>query len=100
MFFLFGREVCYTGLASYFKEFAWKNTILTDFVGHIDKAVKEAKVDVGLDMVDWSTTWLMKAGCNIISHDVTEENGKITKFIVNQKCVEHGEGNLLRVQKY
>ena len=40
------------------------------------------------------------AGPNIIWHDITEDGGKITKFTVQQRIHEHGEGNQLRVQKY
>ena len=85
------------GLASYFKEFAWKNTKLTDFVGHIDKAAKALNLDIGLDFTEWSSSWLKNAGCNIVSHDIQEEEGKIKKFTVHQKCVQHGDGNQLRV---
>jgi len=36
----------------------------------------------------------------LIWHDITEADGKITKFVVNQKINEHGEKNRLRKQKY
>jgi hypothetical protein len=35
------------------------------------------------DLTSWADTWVKCAGCNIISHDIVEEKGKITKFTVN-----------------
>jgi aminopeptidase N len=52
------------------------------------------------DFTSWAETWLKTAGCNIIWHDIEEEDGKIKKFTINQRIKEHGEGNRLRVQKY
>ena len=40
------------------------------------------------------------AGCNIISHEIIEEKGKLKKFTVNQRVNKHGFDNKLRVQKY
>lgn len=40
------------------------------------------------------------AGCNEISHDIEENEGKITKFTVNQGIWKNGEGNRLRKQIY
>jgi len=37
-FHYFGREVFKVGLASYFKEFSYKNTSLEDFLGHLSAA--------------------------------------------------------------
>jgi aminopeptidase N len=39
-FNLFGREVFQVGLASYFKEFAYKNSTLDDFIRHMGDAAK------------------------------------------------------------
>lgn len=64
----------------------------------MDAAAKQLKLED--DFAAWSDTWLKTAGCNLIWHDVTEADGKITKFVVNQKINEHGEGNRLRKQKY
>lgn len=64
----------------------------------MNDAAKQLKIE--RDFIKWSDTWLKKAGCNIIWHEVEEEAGKIKKFVVHQKLWEHGEGNQLRVQKY
>jgi len=64
----------------------------------MDAAAKQLKIED--DFVAWSDTWLKTAGCNLIWHDITEADGKITKFVVNQKINEHGEKNRLRKQKY
>jgi len=66
--FLFGREVFTKGIASYFKEFSWKNTQLSDFIGHMDRAAKDLKIERSFK--DWADSWLKTAGCNIVWHDV------------------------------
>lgn len=86
------------GIASYFKEYAFQNTKLEDFIRHFDQAAKQLKIE--RDYKQWSDTWLKQAGCNIIWHDIQEEDGKIKKFTVQQRVNEHGKGNQLRVQKY
>ena len=98
MFNYFGREVFKVGVASYFKEFSFKNTELSDFIKHMAAAAKT--VGIKEDLEAWCNTWLKAAGCNIIWHDIQEEDGKIKKFTVNQRVNQHGEGNKLRVQKY
>jgi aminopeptidase N len=95
---LFGREIFKTGIATYFKEYAYQNTSLGDFIRHMHEAA--IKCQSPIDFEKWSHTWLKCAGPNIIWHDVTEEAGKITKFTVQQRVHEHGTGNQLRVQKY
>lgn len=97
-FNLFGREIFLTGLASYFKEFQFKNSTLDDFLRHMSDAGK--KLNHPLDFVSWANTWLKTAGCNVIWHDVEEENGKIKKFTVQQRTHKNGDSNRLRVQKY
>jgi hypothetical protein len=53
---------------------------LPDFISHIDQAAKQLKVDI--DFKKWSDSWLKVPGCNVIWHDVVEEDGKIKKFTV------------------
>jgi aminopeptidase N len=67
-------------VASYFKEFSFKNSTLDDFLRHMGNASKEMKMEQ--DFVKWAYTWLKTAGCNQIWHDVEEEGGKIKKFTV------------------
>lgn len=97
-FFLFGREVFLIGLASYFKEYAFQNTQLADFVRHMSNAAATLKIE--RDFAQWARTWLQSAGCNIIWHEIEEEAGVIKKFTVHQKVHVHGVGNQLRIQKY
>ena len=71
---------------------------MPDFIRHLDQAAKQLKIET--DLVKWTDTWLKKAGCNILWHDIVEEDGKIKKFTVQQRINEHGVGNQLRAQKY
>ena len=79
-FHLFGRQVFEKAVSAYFKEFAYSNTSLEDFIGHFSQAAKDLKIE--RDFTSWSDTWLKTAGLNEIWHDVEEENGKIKKFTV------------------
>jgi len=69
-----------TGIASYFKEYSFKNTKLEDFIRHMSLAAKQHKIKI--DFAAWAETWLKTAGCNVIWHDIIEEEGKIKKFTV------------------
>ena len=97
-FFLYGRKMFQIGIEQYFKEYAFKNTKLEDFIRHMNDAAKEVEAEG--DFIAWTDSWLKTAGCNYIWHDIVEENGKIKKFTVNQDVHENGEGNRLRRQKY
>lgn len=50
----------------------------------------------------WSNSWLETSSCNIFTHQIEEENGFITKFVVHQDCYENEQTktNKLRVHKY
>ena len=80
MFYLFGRELFLKGIQTYFSEYAFKNTELSDFIRHMSQAAKELKIEIDLEA--WATVWLKTPGCNIIWHDIEEKDGKIKKFTV------------------
>ena len=63
-FYQFGRDVFSVGVESYFKEFAFKNTKLDDFIKHMEAAAK--KVGIKTDFVAWCNTFLKTSGCNVI----------------------------------
>ena len=69
------------GIATYFKEFAFKNSTLDDFMRHIKQAATELKI--GDNFGQWAESWLKTAGCSVIWHEIEEENGKIKKFVVH-----------------
>jgi hypothetical protein len=71
---------------------------LDNFIKHIEAAAK--KVGIKEDFVAWCDTWLKTSGCNSIWHEIEEKDGKITKFVVQQRIHEHGDTNRLRQQKY
>jgi hypothetical protein len=54
-------------------------------------------LNIERDFAKWAKPWLQTAGCNIIWHEIEEQNGEIKKFTVHQKVHENGEGNQLRV---
>ena len=48
---LLGEESFSKGLTSYFTEFAWSNTTLNDFVGHLN--VEFEKKNLGFNLSEW-----------------------------------------------
>lgn len=69
------------GLKTYFAKYAFKNTVLNDFLTELGSAAK----DLGIkeDLVEWSYSWLRSSGINIISYDVEVDNeNRITQFKV------------------
>ena len=58
---------------------------------HMMDAANQLKIE--RNFIQWADTWLKKAGCNVIWHEIEEEGGKIKKFTVQQRKWEHGENN-------
>lgn len=96
--FMHGEEMFKKALRSYFAQFQYKNTKLEDLIQHLNKASGEMGGQG--DLSEWFSSWLKTSGCNLISHSIEEEGGKIKKFVVNQKVHKYGDSNRLRVQKY
>ena len=87
MYYYIGDENFSKGLANYFNEFHWNNTVFEDF---ITKMVQTAG-DKFNNLEDLCHNWIQKAGLNEISleMEVNEFTKKITKFVVKQKpCLE------------
>jgi len=59
-----GWETFTAGLKIYFKDFAWKNTELPDFIGAMQRGYDGAGMDEPLNLNDWSTNWLQTKGVN------------------------------------
>jgi aminopeptidase N len=67
------------GVKSYFSKFAYRNTVLNDFLTELGIAAK--KLGIQENLVEWSYSWLRSSGVNIISYEVdSDELGKITDF--------------------
>ena len=87
MYYFIGDEAFSKGLKSYFKKYAWNNTIFDDFINEMINAAG----DKLKNLKDMCHLWLKKAGLNEISlnMEVDKNTNLITKFIVNQKpCLE------------
>ena len=75
--FYVGDEGFREGLRYYFKNYAWKNTKRSDFIGAI-----ALKSKVNLD--EWTKTWLQTAGPNAVEVQYACERDKISKVEVIQ----------------
>ena len=53
---LLGEEGFSKGLTSYFTEFAWSNTTLNDFIGHLNAEFE--KRNLGFNLSDWQSEWI------------------------------------------
>ena len=54
-----GETEFLSGLRNYFQEFAWKNTELSDLLGHLTATS-------GRDLSEWSAQWLQTSGVNLL----------------------------------
>jgi aminopeptidase N len=87
MYYFIGDEAFNKGLKSYFKKYAWNNTVFEDFINEMINAAG----DKLKNLKDMCHLWLQKAGLNEISlnMEVNQNTNLITKFVVNQKpCLE------------
>lgn len=76
-----GRDNFFKGVAQYFKKFAWQNTVLTDLL-------TELEATSGRDLTDWSARWLETAGVNTLRSNITEVDGVITSFSIEQTATK------------
>ena len=74
-----GREQFEKGVGVYFKKYEFKNAVLADLL-------TELEATSGRDLKDWSAKWLETAGVNTLRTVVESEDGKITKFGVEQSA--------------
>ena len=86
MYYYIGDEFFSKGLKLYFQKYKWDNTTFDDFIGKMVEVAGDKLSDLG----KLCEEWFKKAGLNEISLDMeTDENNKISKFVVKQKpCLE------------
>ena len=87
MYYVIGDEAFNKGLKSYFKKYAWNNTVFDDFINEMINAAG----DKLKNLKEMCHLWLQKAGLNEVSltMEVDPKTNLITKFVVNQKpCLE------------
>jgi len=74
-----GEDAFFAGARAYFRDHAWGNTTLGDFLG----ALAEPS---GRDLKSWSADWLETSGVNTLRPAVeTDADGVITSFTVLQE---------------
>ena len=73
-----GQENFMAGVRSYFEEFAWSNTELSDLMRHLTAAS-------GRDLETWTQAWLQSSGVNTLVTEVeTDGAGLITSLRLRQ----------------
>lgn len=75
---LVGDKVFREGLEFYFKTYAYKNTLFTDFLQAFEKFH-------GSSLKDWAHSWLQSKGLNSIAPKISCEQGKVKSFSVLMK---------------
>ena len=91
LIFLMGWETFTAGLKIYFKEFAWKNTELPDFIGAMQRGYDAAGKDEPLNLNDWSTSWLQTKGVNKHSAEFEQVDGNFTSFSIRQEHCKNAD---------
>jgi aminopeptidase N len=75
-----GREAFDSGVAAYFKKFAFKNAVLSDLLS-------ELEVTSGRDLKAWSAQWLETAGVNTLRSEIDQDAaGNISGFKILQSA--------------
>ncbi|MEY4349416.1 MAG: hypothetical protein RL719_713 [Actinomycetota bacterium] len=83
-----GREAFDSGVAAYFKKFAFKNAVLSDLLS-------ELEVTSGRDLKAWSAQWLETAGVNTLRSEIHQDAaGNISGFKILQSA--HAEWPTIR----
>ncbi len=72
-----GQENFMKGLASYFKKHQFNNAELVDLL-------TELELTSGRELRDWSKLWLETSGVNTLRAEISEADGKISSFVVQQ----------------
>ncbi|MCB0378428.1 MAG: aminopeptidase N [Bdellovibrionales bacterium] len=75
--FYIGDKTFQKGLKAYFKDYAFQNTQLKDFVSSMERAA-------GLDLQTWKQRWLQTAMVNNLQAQAICHKGKITDFEIIQ----------------
>lgn len=84
---LVGEEGFSLGLGAYFKEFAFRNATLADFIGHLD--AQFTKQNLGFTLRQWQEEWIQHAGLNIVqpTHFDTSDRSNKARLVVHQSAV-------------
>ena len=96
LIYLIGYDTFKDGIQRYFKNFAWQNTVLDQFLASLQEAVNADGKEI--NMAQWGNQWLCTSGLNEIQPLFTIKGEKIDSFVIKQSCCEFGE-NILRSQK-
>lgn len=93
LYFILGHEVMSRGLQIYFDKHSWGNTILSDFVGALEKSLIESgktPMGEGFNLPDWCDTMLKSSGSNILEPVMEFENGQLKSLKIRQTCANRG----------
>ncbi|WGW12533.1 aminopeptidase N [Saxibacter everestensis] len=82
-----GREAFFSGARQYFRDHAFGNTTLVDFL----KAMEHGAGD--RDVREWADSWLQTAGTSTLIPEIsTDDAGVITSFVIRQEAVDPTTG--------
>jgi aminopeptidase N len=79
LFAYVGREAFISGLQKYFEKHAWKNTTLADLL-------TELEIASGLDLKEWSSSWLESAGVTTLRPILEISEGNYTSVTILQEA--------------
>src|SRR5690606_30787561 len=77
--FLLGPRAFRDGVRRYFKQHAFRNATMSDFISALEGAD-------GGSLDSWTRSWLKTAGLNQVKADYSCEEGKITRFALLQSA--------------
>lgn len=71
--FYIGEDAFRDGVRNYFKDYAYSNTQLMDFIGALEQSSRQ-------DLHPWAKAWLEEAGVDTVEAQYTCNAGKVNKF--------------------
>ncbi|RKE19106.1 aminopeptidase N [Streptomyces sp. TLI_171] len=73
-----GRDAFFEGARRYFKQHAYRNTVLTDLLDALEETS-------GRDLRTWSKAWLQTSGVNTLTPELVHDaEGRITELAIRQ----------------
>ena len=75
--YFIGEDAFRDGIRAYFKDLAFKNATIQDFMGHLAAAS-------GQDLGEWQRLWLQTSGVNTVRAEWGCRQGKLTAMVLRQ----------------
>lgn len=81
-----GPEAFFSAARKYFRDHAFGNTTLQDFLAALASATEGSASATGRDMTAWAAAWLQTAGISTLSADIESIDGRYRSVQIHQQA--------------